>query len=91
MGVGCGLPAWIGEAKQHEGRSSARGRRCKQGVKVSTWKGRRKQEKCGFWYGGGGGEVDISAEAENLESLQQKNGAQSVIRHGPLFRTVYDM
>ena len=38
-----------------------------------------------------GGEVDISAEAEILESLQRKTGAQSVIRHGPLFRTVYDM
>ena len=38
-----------------------------------------------------GGEVDISAEAEILESLQRKTGAQSVIRHGPLFRTVYEM
>ena len=37
------------------------------------------------------GEVDIFAEAENLESLQRKTGTQSVIRHGPLFRTVYDM
>ena len=24
MGVGCGLPAWIGEAEQHEGGSPAR-------------------------------------------------------------------
>ena len=40
MGVGCGLPAWIGEAEQPEGGSQARRqRRCKQGVKVSTWKG----------------------------------------------------
>ena len=49
MGVGCGLPAWIGEAEQREGGSLARRRRCKQGVKVSTWKGRWKQGKCGFW------------------------------------------
>ena len=50
MGVGCGLPAWIGEAEQREGGSPARRRRrCKQGVKVSTWKGRRKEGKCGFW------------------------------------------
>ena len=49
-GVGCGLPAWIGEAEQREGGSPARRqRRCKQGVKVSTWKGRRKEGKCGFW------------------------------------------
>ena len=40
---------------------------------------------------GRGGEVDISAEAENLESLQRETGAHSVIRHGPLFRTVYDI
>ena len=40
---------------------------------------------------GRGGEVDISVEAENLESLQPKTGAQSVIRHDPLFSTVYDM
>ena len=50
MGVGCGLPAWIGEAEQPEGGSPARRRRrCKQGVKVSTWKGSRKEGKCGFW------------------------------------------
>ena len=42
-GVGCGLPAWIGEAEQREGGSPARRWRCKQGVKVSTWKERRKQ------------------------------------------------
>src|SRR3989337_2251362 len=46
MGVGCGLPAWIGEAEQREGGSPARRRRrCKHGVKVSTWKGRRKGGK----------------------------------------------
>ena len=50
MGVGCGLPAWIGEAEQREGGSPARRQRhCKQGVKISTWKGRRKEGKCGFW------------------------------------------
>src|SRR3954468_17902893 len=48
-GWGSGLPAWIGKAEQCEGGSPARRRRCKQGVKVSTWKGRRKQGKCGFW------------------------------------------
>ena len=42
-------------------------------------------------FGKGDEEVDISAEAANLESLQPKTGAQSVIRHGPLFRTMYDM
>ena len=70
MGVGCGLPAWIGEAEQREGGSPARRRCCKQGVKVSTWKGRRKQ-----WLlvRRGGGEVDIATEAENFESLQRKN------------------
>ena len=41
-GVGCALPAWIGEAEQHEGGSPARRQHCKQLVKVSTWKGRRK-------------------------------------------------
>ena len=39
-GVRCGLPAWIGEAEQREGGSPARRWRWKQGVKVSTWKGR---------------------------------------------------
>ena len=43
MGVGCGLPAWIDEAEQPERGSPTRRRRCKQGVKVSTWKGRRKE------------------------------------------------
>src|SRR4051812_4932015 len=37
-GIGCGLPAWIGEAEQHKRGSPTRRRRCKQGVKVSTWK-----------------------------------------------------
>ena len=40
---------------------------------------------------GRGGEVDISTEAENFESVQRKAGVQSVIKHSPLFRTVYDM
>jgi hypothetical protein len=39
----------------------------------------------------GAGEVDISAEAENFGSVQRKTGAQSVIKHGPLFSTVYDI
>ena len=74
MGVGCGLPAWIAEAEQREGGSPARRqRRCKQGVKVSTWKGRRKEGEMWLLVRGGGGEVDISAKAENLESLQPKN------------------
>ena len=35
MGVGCGLPAWIGEAEEREGGSPGRRqRRGKQGVKV---------------------------------------------------------
>ena len=50
MGVGCGLPAWIGEAEQREGGPPTRRQlRCQQGVKVSTWKGRRKEGKCCFW------------------------------------------
>ena len=53
----------------------------------------RKAETGEMWLllRGSGGEVDISAEAENLESLQRKTGAQSVIRHDPLFSTAYDM
>ena len=53
----------------------------------------RKAETGEMWLliRGRGGEVDISTEAKNLVSLQQKTGAQSVIRHGPLFRTMYDM
>ena len=35
---------------------------------------------------GRGREVDISTKAGNLESLQPKNGAQSVVKYGPLFR-----
>ena len=49
MGVGCGLPAWIGETEQCEGGSPARRRwLCKQGVKVSTWKGRGKRGNVSF-------------------------------------------
>ena len=73
MGVRCGLPAWIDEAEQREGGSLTRRRRCKQGVKVSTWKGRRKEGEMWLLVRGRGGEVDISAEDENLESLQPKN------------------
>ena len=40
---------------------------------------------------GRGGKVDISAEAENLDRFSEKTSMQSVIRHGPLFRTMYDM
>ena len=54
-GVGCGLPAWIDEAEQREGGSLARRRCCKQGVKVSTWKGRRKQGNVAFGKGEGAG------------------------------------
>ena len=48
----------------------------------------RKAKRGKMWLlvRGRGGEVDISVEAENLESLQPKTGAQSVIRHGSLFR-----
>ena len=55
MGVGCGLPAWIDEAKQHEGGSLARRRHCKQGVKVSTWKGRRNRGNVALVRGRGQG------------------------------------
>ena len=53
----------------------------------------RKAERGEMWLlvRGGGGEVDISAEAEFWNRFSEKTGAQSVIRHGPLFRTVYDM
>ena len=67
MGDGYGLPTWIGEAEQREEGSPARRWRCKPRVEGSTWKGRRIQGECGFWKGGGGGEVDISAAAKNLE------------------------
>ena len=42
MGAGCGLLAWIGEAEQCGGGLPVRRQRCKQGLKVSTWKGSRK-------------------------------------------------
>ena len=82
MGVGCGLPAWIGEAEQRGGGSPVLQIRS-EGVNLE-----KKAETGEMWLlvRGGRGEVDISVEAENLESPQQKNGAQSVIRHGPLFR-----
>ena len=55
-GVGCGLPAWIGEAEECEGGSPARKRRrYKQGVKVSTWKGRGKRGNLAFGKGEGAG------------------------------------
>ena len=41
-GVWCGLPAWIDEAEQCEGGLPKRRRCYNQGVKVSTWKGKRK-------------------------------------------------
>ena len=70
MGVGCGLPAWIGEAEQRKGWSpTRRRRRCKQGVKVSTWKGKAETGEMWLLVRGRGGEVDISAEAENFESV----------------------
>ena len=55
MGVGCGLPAWIDKAEQREGGSPARRRRCKQGVKVSTWKGMQKEGDVAFGKGEGAG------------------------------------
>ena len=62
MGVGCGLPAWIGEAEQREGGSPAR---------IGGFNLERKAETGEMWLlvRGRGREVDISAEAENLESL----------------------
>ena len=45
MGVGCGLPAWIGEAEQREGGSptlQARSEGFNLEMKVETG-------KCGFW------------------------------------------
>ena len=73
MRVGCGLPAWIGEAEQREGGSPARKRQWKQGVKVSSWK--RKAETGEMWLllRGRGGKVDISVEAGNFKSVQRKN------------------
>ena len=55
MGVGCGLTAWIDDPEQREGGSLARRRRCKQGEKVSTWKGRWKQGNVAFGKGEGTG------------------------------------
>ena len=91
MGVGCGLPAWIGEAEQCEGGSPARGVSLQERSEGFNLEWKAKTGEMWLLVRGGGGEVDISVEAENLESLQQKNGAQSVITHGPLLRTVYDM
>ena len=56
MGVGCGLPAWIGEVEEREGGSpTRRRRRCKQGVKVSTWKEGGKRGNVAFGKGEGAG------------------------------------
>ena len=73
MGVGCGLPAWIGEAEQHEGGSPTRGAALQ--ARSEGFNLERKAETGKMWLlvRGRGGEVDISAEAENLESLQPKN------------------
>ena len=89
MGVGCGLLAWIDEAEQREGGSPVRRRRCKsEGFNLE-----RKAETRKMWLlvRGRGGEVDISAEAKNLESLQRKNWRTKCHQNGPLFRIVYDM
>ena len=73
MGVGCGLPAWIDEAEQCEGGSPARGAALR--ARSEGFKLERKAETGEMWLlvRGRGGEVDISAEAENLESLRPKN------------------
>ena len=66
MGVGCGLPAWIGEAEQREGVSPMLQARS-EGFNLE-----KKAETGEMWLlvRGRGREVDISAEAGNLESLQ---------------------
>ena len=72
MGVGCGLPAWINEAETREGGSPA-----SQAALQARSEGfnlERKAEIGEMWLlVREGGEVDISVEAENLESLQRKN------------------
>ena len=55
MGVWCGLPAWIDEAELREGGSLARRPRCKQRVKVSTWKEGRNKGNVAFGKGEGAG------------------------------------
>ena len=70
MGVGCGLPAWIGGAEQREGGSPARGAALQ--ARSEGFNLERKAETGEMWLlvRRRGGEVDFSAEAENLESLQ---------------------
>jgi hypothetical protein len=82
MGVGCGLPDYMDEAAQREGASPARRRRCKassEGLNLE-----RKEETVEMWLlvGGGGGDLDISAVAENLRTVQRKTGAQVWLTRG---------
>ena len=66
MGVGCGLPAWIDEAEQHEGGSLARWAALE--ARSECFNMERKAEIGEMWLlvRGRGGEVDISAEAKKL-------------------------
>ena len=40
------------------------------------------QWKCGFWWEGGGGEIDISVVAEKFRSMPRETGAQVWFKHG---------
>ena len=73
MGVWCGLPTSIDEAEQHEGGSPARGATLQ--ARSEGFNLERKAETGEMWLlvRRRVGEVDIFAEAENLESLQPKN------------------
>ena len=73
MGVWCGLPTWIDEAEQREGGSPARGAALQ--ARSEGFNLERKAEAGEMWIlvRGRGEEVDISAEAENLELVQRKN------------------
>ena len=87
MGVGCGLPAWIGEAEQRGGVAC---------VEAATLQARsegfnleRKAETGEMWLlvrgRGWGGRYFRGSRKFGIASAK-KIGTQSVIRHGPLFR-----
>jgi hypothetical protein len=82
MGVGCGLPDYMDEAAQREGAPPVRRRRCKARSEGLNLK--RKEETVAMWLlvAGGGGDLDISAVAENLRTVQRKTGTQVWLTHG---------
>ena len=74
MGVECGLLAWIDEAEQREGGRVA-GEEAALQARSEGFNLESKAKTGEMWLlvRGRGEEVDISAEAKNLDSLQGKN------------------